>query len=99
MNGITLVELRGDIDINSASTIFETVRAAVKGKDDLILSLEHCRYCDSSGMTQVVKLARERRRVVVVAVKNIRRVFEITKLDTIVPVVSSLDDAVVCFKV
>lgn len=94
LNGIPLVEISGEIDIYSADEIFASVRSAIKSASAFVLSLEHCEYCDSSGLSSILNLRKGGKTFAVVAIGQVRRVFDITNLDKFVPVVSSVRDAV-----
>lgn len=53
---------------------------------------------DSSGLAALIgaqKALREQTRVIVVCPDNLRRIFEVTRLDSIVSVVSTLPEALV----
>ena len=94
LNGTPVFEIRDDVDIFSADAIFASLSAAVNGADRFVVSFEHCHYCDSSGIAHIVHLVRNGRRFAIVALGQIRRTLELTQIHTLVPVVSSLSEAV-----
>ncbi|MGH7683115.1 MAG: STAS domain-containing protein [Vulcanimicrobiaceae bacterium] len=92
-NGIPLIEVSGDVDVFSVDEVFTSVREAVTAGKPFVLSFEECSYCDSSGISSVIALIKERQRFAIVANGTVRRVMETTKLHTLVPVVSDVDEA------
>lgn len=93
-DGITIVEVFGDIDIFNAEDIFASIYAEVAGVDRFILSLENCRYCDSTAASSVIKLSKFEKLFVVVARANVKRVLELLRLDLVVPLASTVEEAI-----
>jgi anti-anti-sigma factor len=84
-NGVILA-VAGEIDISSAEEFSDDVRAQMEGAEgEVVLSLQNCRFIDSTGIRALIVLARELRtrgQTLVLSGLNggPRRVFEITGL-------------------
>ena len=94
LNGTPVLELREDVDVFTADGVFARLRQAVNEEDSFVVSFEHCRYCDSSGIANIVRLIKSGRRFAIVALGQIRRTLELTRIHTLVPVVSNVPEAV-----
>jgi anti-sigma B factor antagonist len=94
-----LVQIYGDVDLKTARSFRHALdEAAQDGKKRLIVDMSEVPFMDSSGLAALIgaqKAFRERTRVVVVCPENLRRIFEVTRLDSIVSVVASLPEALV----
>jgi anti-anti-sigma factor len=93
-NGIPVIEISGDVDVFNVDEVFTSVRDGISDGKPFILSFENCSYCDSSGISSVIALVKEHHRFAIVADGTVRRVMETTKLHTLVPVLSDVDEAV-----
>jgi anti-sigma B factor antagonist len=72
--------------------------AAQDHKSRLIVDMSEVPFMDSSGLAALIgaqKAFREKTRLIVVCPDNLRRIFEVTRLDSIVAVVSTLPEALV----
>jgi anti-sigma B factor antagonist len=94
-----LVAVHGDVDLKTARSFREALdEAATDAKEKLIVDLSEVPFIDSSGLAALIgahKAIRPTRRVVVISPLNIRRIFEVTRLDSVVTVVDSLAEALV----
>jgi anti-sigma B factor antagonist len=94
-----LVAMHGDIDLKTAKAFRNALdEAAQEGKPRLIVDLSEVPFMDSSGLAALIgaqKAMRERTQFVVICPDNLRRIFEVTRLDAIVTVVGSLAQALV----
>jgi anti-sigma B factor antagonist len=94
-----LLEVYGDVDMKTARSFREALDdAATEGRPRLIVDMSSVPFMDSSGLAALVgaqKAIRERTAVIVVAPDNLRRIFEVTRLDQVVNVVSTLPEALV----
>jgi anti-anti-sigma factor len=85
-NGHVTLAVAGEIDLSTAATFSDEVRAlAGAGKGEIVLGFEDCRFIDSSGIRALIMLAREfraRGQTLVLSGLNgsPRRVLEITGL-------------------
>ena len=80
----SLIEVREDLDIATASTLESAiVIAECTSTARIVVSLEHCPYCDSSGLAALIRSKKrlgDRLIVVVPLESRVRRVFEVTGL-------------------
>ena len=93
---IHVVTVRGEVDIHSSPALVDALRK-VSEAERLIVDLTECRYIDSSVFSALLCARKEFKgemRLVVREGCNIRRVIAITQLDKIIPVVSTLDEAI-----
>jgi anti-sigma B factor antagonist len=94
-----LVQVFGDVDLKTARSFRAALdEAAGDGKGRLIVDMSEVPFMDSSGLAALIgaqKAFREQTRVIVVCPDNLRRIFEVTRLDSIVSVVATLPEALV----
>lgn len=94
-----LVQVYGDVDLKTARSFRGALdEAAQDGKPRLIVDMSEVPFMDSSGLAALIgaqKALRARTRVVVVCPDNLRRIFEVTRLDSVVAIVGSLPEALV----
>lgn len=72
--------------------------AASDGKGRLIVDMSEVPFMDSSGLAALIgaqKAIRSRTRMIVVCPENLQKIFQVTRLDSVVPVVGSLPEALV----
>ena len=97
---IVIAALSGEIDLANAGAIRSLIVGAI-GNDaaGLVLDLSGTTYLDSSGVHLVFDLAerlsaRQQRLVLVVPEgARVRRVLDIVKVDSVVPLLASVEDA------
>lgn len=86
-----IVRVAGDLDMATADSLAEA-GASVGGVERLVLDLTECTFLDSAGVRAITSLLRDHGRVSLVVVDpGIRRVLEITALDTMLEIHDSLD--------
>jgi anti-sigma B factor antagonist len=94
-----LVAIHGDVDLKTARLFRGALdEAAQDGKPRLIVDMSEVPFMDSSGLAALIgaqKALREATQLVVVCPDNLRRIFEVTRLDAIVSIVGSLPEALV----
>jgi anti-sigma B factor antagonist len=94
-----LVAVYGDVDLKSARSLRDALdEAAQESKPRLIVDMSEVPFMDSSGLAALIgaqKAFRARTKMIVVCSENIRRIFEVTRLDSIVEVVGTLPEALV----
>ena len=94
-----MVVIHGDVDLKTARNFRGAIDdAAQEGKRRLIVDMSEVPFMDSSGLAALMgahKALREQTRVIVVVPDNLRRIFEVTKLDDILDVVGTLPEALV----
>ena len=94
-----LLVVRGDVDMIHAPALRDAIEeAASDGKERLVVDLSEVPFMDSTGLASLVgaqKTVSGDVRMVVVCPENLRRILEVTRLDTILTVVSSLPEALI----
>jgi anti-sigma B factor antagonist len=94
-----LVEIYGDVDLKTARAFRGALdEAAQDGKERLIVDMSEVPFMDSSGLAALIgaqKAFRDKTQMIVVCPENLRRIFEVTRLDAIVSIVGSLPEALV----
>ena len=94
-----IVQIYGDVDLKTARSFRHALdEAAQDGKQRLIVDMSEVPFMDSSGLAALIgaqKALRATTRVVVVCPENLRRIFEVTRLDSVVSIVASLPEALV----
>ena len=98
-DGTQLVSIYGDVDLKTARSFRAALdEAAQEGKQRLVVDMSEVPFMDSSGLAALIgaqKAFKDQTRLVVVCPDNLRRIFEVTRLDSIVSVVSTLPEALV----
>jgi anti-anti-sigma factor len=95
--GTVLVRITGDLDLATSPRVDDALASAPVA-ERVVIDLTGCTFVDSSGMRVLVQVARDApgsgRGVSLVAPgAGIRRVLEISGVDTLLPVHSSVADA------
>lgn len=92
-----MVHVHGDLDMGTAPLLAETI-ASAGGGTRVALDLTTCSFVDSAALRVITEAGRDLadaggRLALVVTDPGIRRVLEITAVDTLLPVHSTLDAA------
>ena len=94
-----LLVVRGDVDLQNAGDLRSAIEeAASDGKARLVVDMTDVPFMDSSGLASLVgaqKAIDGEVRMIVICPENLRRIFEVTRLDTILTVVSTLPEALI----
>jgi anti-anti-sigma factor len=94
-----LVAVHGDVDLKTARQFREALdEAASEAKERLIVDLSEVPFMDSSGLAALIgaqNAVRESTRMIVISPPGLKRIFEVTRLDSMVTVVDSLAAALV----
>jgi anti-anti-sigma factor len=92
LDGCVVVRVEGDLDMATTASFDETVVSTASDLH-LAIDLSACTFLDSSGARAIAAAANRHPRVSVVAADpGILRVLQITALDTMLSVHSSLDE-------
>lgn len=95
----TVVATRGEVTVFSSPTLREAVRKIVAARPGrIVFDLTGTSYVDSSGVAtfvEALKLVRQHQGEVVLAgvSERVRGVFEIARLDTLFPMVATVEEA------
>jgi anti-sigma B factor antagonist len=99
-NGITIFDIKGDIDINSSPSIRDVFEKGVKEKImKILVNLTGVSYIDSSGLATLVEMLKKTKayggklRISNLAPK-VKSLFEITKLERLFDIFESEEEAV-----
>ena len=89
-----LVTLAGELDMAHAPAVAETLDALSDNERPVIVDLTELTFIDSSGIHAILRPRPQQGVVVLVCPQgNISRVLSVTKIDRVLPVYESLDDA------
>ena len=97
-DGIQVLPLPGEFDLSNEAELEAAIAAACACGDAIVLDLSDTQYIDSTVLTVLVRqrIARGKNlRVVLPLQHRLRRIFEITSLDTELRLFSNLDEALV----
>jgi anti-anti-sigma factor len=95
-DGTCVVRVACDVDLANAQTLRRYIEEASIGAEATIVSLEACTYIDSTGLQALMQLKSGRGdsfSVVVPRGTHVRKIFELTGLDTSLNVRDSIADA------
>jgi anti-sigma B factor antagonist len=100
INGVPVVAAPAEIDVTTAEQLRSVLlRAAVRGQATIVVDMSRTRFCDSAGLTVLVRAHRRavadggELRAVLPAGGAVARIFALTCLDRVIPVFASLDEA------
>jgi anti-sigma B factor antagonist len=89
-----IVVLSGELDMASASTVSDTLDALADTERPVIVDLSGLDFIDSSGIHAILRPRPENGVVMLVCPPgNIQRVLTVTKIDSVMPLYETLDDA------
>jgi anti-anti-sigma factor len=98
--GRCILRIHGEVDISNADEVSEAIDQAVSNEGTtVVLDLTPTTYLDSSGIQLLVQLAerlgdrRHALRVVVPRDSALRTLIELTGLEQVIPIRSSMEDA------
>lgn len=99
-NNSTLIQVQAEkLDTHIAPSLkSELVLVSGKGEKNIILDLEQCQYCDSSGLSAILvanRLCKNAGGTFVLCGLNdaVERLITISQLDTVLNITSTVDDA------
>lgn len=94
---ILIVYLEGQLTYTNSTEVKEEIRKNLnKEEEKLIIDLAHLEHIDSSGVGMIISLWRkmgEKNVVLTELQPKVARVFEISKIDQIIPIYSSVREA------
>jgi anti-sigma B factor antagonist len=100
INGVPVVTAPAEIDVTTAEQLRTVLlHSAARGHATVVVDMTRTRFCDSAGLTVLVRAHKRavaeggELRLVIVADGAVARIFAITRLDLVIPLFSSLDEA------
>ena len=100
INGVSVVTAPEEIDATTAGQLRAVLLdPAVRGPATVVVDMSRTRFCDSAGLTVLVRAQKRtvsdggELRLVIPADSAVARIFAITGLDLVIPLFSSLDEA------
>jgi anti-sigma B factor antagonist len=88
-----IVALAGELDMANAPVVSETLDALADTARPVIVDLSDLAFIDSSGIHAIVSPRPQQTVVLVCPPGNIQRVLSVTKLDRVLPVYETVDQA------
>ena len=102
INGVPVVTAPAEIDATAADQLRTVLlHSAARGHATIVVDMTRTRFCDSAGLTVLVRAHRRavveggELRLVIAAGGTVARIFAITRLDLVIPVFGSLDEALI----
>ena len=98
-DGCVVVAVRGEVDLLTAPALKNRLLELVsEGKTEIVVDLSNTDFLDSTGLGAVVAAykrvrAHEGHMRLVATSARVKRVFEITNLDRVVPICATVDEA------
>ena len=100
INGVPVVTAPAEIDATTAEQLRTVLlHSAARGHATIVMDMTRTWVCDSAGLTVLVRAHRRavaeggELRLVIAAGGTVARIFAITRLDLVIPLFSSLDEA------
>lgn len=96
IDGITVATIGNEVDLANSETVRRYLDEAVGTRSTFVVSLERCRYIDSSGLRPIIALAARLGpgfSAVVVPGTRVHRIFEIAALHKKMNVCATLAEA------
>ena len=95
--GVSIVVLKGDVDLESSPTAREILLKSVSGTDRVLVDLSSVTYIDSSGVASLVEALQAAKRnggafALVAASDPTRRVLELARLDKVFTMYASVEE-------
>jgi len=95
--GVSIVVLKGDVDLESSPTAREILLKSVAGTDRVLVDLSSVTYIDSSGVASLVEALQAAKRnggafALVAASDPTRRVLELARLDKVFTMYASIEE-------
>ncbi len=100
---VKIYRVRGRLDSNSSPELEKKIFEAIgNGSKDMVLDFEQLEYISSAGLRVILKATKDIKRadgkIVLCAMQDyVKEVFEISGFDSLLPIVTSVDDAVKTF--
>ncbi len=102
-NDINIYRLIGRLDTNTSRRLEQKLFQAIsEGAKNMVVDFKDIDYISSAGLRVILKanhaLQREDGRIMLCSMQDyVRQIFEITGIDSFVPIVATMDDALKAF--
>ena len=104
--GVRVVAVRGELDLGTAPELEGPLEEAIGAAEPLLIDLSECEFIDSTGIAMIVRAwqqlgdgSSEPVRVVICSgSEQVRRVLEITGLESSIPIHASRDEALAALR-
>ena len=94
LDGLTVLTLSGELDLVNAARVSDTLDALTSGQQKVVVDLTSLTFIDSSGIHAILAPRAGQQGIVIVCpAGNVRRVFDVTRIDQVVPLYETLDEA------
>jgi anti-sigma B factor antagonist len=100
INGVPVVTTPAEIDFTTAEQLrMALLRAAARRQTTVVVDMSRTRFCDSAGLTVLVRAHKRalaeggELRLIVPADGAVARILAITRLDCVIPLFGSLEEA------
>jgi anti-sigma B factor antagonist len=98
-DGVSVIEIGGEITRESELALQDAYERAADGAKTIILTFDRLEYMNSSGIgllvTLLVRAKRNRQRILACGLSaHYRQIFELTRLDEVISIHDSEDDAI-----
>jgi anti-sigma B factor antagonist len=100
INGVPVVTTPAEIDVTSAEQLrIVLLQADARRPDTVVVDMTRTRFCDSAGLTVLVQAHKRalaeggEMRLVIPAGGAVARILAITRIDQVIPLFGSLDEA------
>ena len=93
-DGCEVVTLAGELDLVNAARVADTLDSVTSGPHKVVVDLTSLTFIDSSGIHAILAPRAGQQGIVIVCpAGNVRRVFDVTRIDQVVPLYETLDEA------
>jgi len=96
-NATSIINVHADLDRVTSPALEAAILLAAPESGRVVVSLEHCSYCDSSALALFVRARRSlgsRFMLVIPDGGSIQKIFQITGLSTVLSIYTTLEAAV-----
>lgn len=99
--GVRVVAVRGELDLSTAPELEGPLAEAIGAAEPLLIDLSECEFIDSTGIAMIVRAwqqlgdgaANPGRVVICSGSEQVRRVLEITGVESSIPIYAGRDEA------
>jgi len=94
-----VVALVGELDMEHARSVAETLERLANGARAIVVDLSDLSFIDSSGIHAILQSRPRQGEIVLVCPPgNVKRVLDVTKIDRVLPIYDTLDGALAALR-